>query len=213
MALKPFILEFSIDDGNIDDLRVARLLERYGFKGIFYIAPFYTKVPIMSVRQIKELGNKHEIGGHTVNHILLTNASDEEALKEINGGKTILEDIIEKKITKFAYPRGWCNERIKRLVEGAGFERARTMKLGITNIEGYDRYGLPISAHLYPRLEYRDRGIYTSIIAVYDRARREGNYFNLVMHSVELNRYELWNTLEEILKFIRNYENKNSPIN
>lgn len=196
---------FSVDDGNVFDLKIAELLEKYGFTGIFYIAPFFSKIPVMTVNQIRGISKKHEIGGHTLFHFTLPKLSTNEQIKEILNGKKELEEIIGKKITKFAYPRGHFNEETKKNVELCGFREARTMKVGITNIEGYSNFEIPVSAHLYPRLEYKNKGIYQSIIDKFS----EGNYFNLVMHGEEIIKYDLMEIFEKILIYIKN-ENKNS---
>ena len=50
----------NVDDGSIFDPRIAKLFEKYGFTGVFYIAPFYSKYPMMSVGEIKKLVNSNE---------------------------------------------------------------------------------------------------------------------------------------------------------
>ena len=77
-------INFYCDDGSKEDVRVAELLEKYGFRGIFYIAPFNTK---LSSAEIKRISEKHEIGGHTLNHTRLTYLPISEQFDEIFKGK------------------------------------------------------------------------------------------------------------------------------
>jgi len=142
----------SCDDGTREDVFVAKLLEKYGIKGIFYIPPFYgnsARRPL-KVREIIDISKRHEIGGHTLNHVVLTGVSKEKGFEETMKGKQELERIIKRKITKFAYPKGWFDEDAKDIVRSCGFEEARTMKMGVTNIKGYDKFELPVTCHVYP---------------------------------------------------------------
>jgi peptidoglycan/xylan/chitin deacetylase (PgdA/CDA1 family) len=191
-------LRFSCDDGYKLDLKVAEMLEKYGFTGIFYI-PLINRE--LSNDEIKELSKKHEIGGHTKHHLRLTKYTEEIQKIEIEQGKQELEEIIGKNITKFCYVRGWFNETTKRLVKEAGFEEARTMKFGITDITGYDKYELPITAHLRPRDEYK-KGIVDSILDLFEKSKKEDGYFNLILHSWEVEKYNLWEQLDTILNKI-----------
>jgi len=199
-------LRFSIDDGTVCDYDVAKLLEKYGFTGIFYIAPYFQKYPMLSVGQIKEISERHEIGGHTLSHCVLSKVSETDGIMEILEGKHELEEIIGKPITKFAYCRGHFNNEIKKWVKLCGFKEGRTMKLGITDITNYDDYEIPCTAHMYPRPEYKG-DIRKSVIELYKEAKAKNGYFNLLMHSAELNRYKLWDTLESILNYIKNDNN------
>ena len=190
---------FSCDDGRKEMLRVAKLLEKYKFKGTFYIAPYEAGITL-SVKEMQELSKKHIIGGHTLTHKRLTDCDLSKARVEIEMGKKELEEIIGKKIKTFATPRGWYNPDIICLIKSAGFKEHRTTKMGITDLEGYDRFHLPVSAHLYPRPEYKGN-TYQAIIDKYEEAKK-GGYFNLLMHTNELNRYNYWDMLEDVLDYI-----------
>lgn len=78
-----------------------------------------------------------EIGGHTVNHPILANLSNEEALEEITRGKQIIEGIIDKKIRYFAYPNGKPHQDYKLnqvdIVKKAGFEAAVSTEWGVSS--------------------------------------------------------------------------------
>jgi len=192
------ILRFSVDDGHKLDLRVAEMLEKEGFNGIFYIPSVNRQ---LDIDDIKRLSLKHEIGGHTENHKRLSKLSADEQFYEIYQGKKMLEHFIGKEITSFAYPRGWYTSITKKAVESAGFKEARTMKLGVVDIDGYDRFELPVTAHLRPRDEYKLFPV--DIISLFDKAFKKRGYFNLVIHSWEIEKYNLWSQLEIILKQIR----------
>jgi len=82
------IVTTSWDDGHKLDLKVARLLEKYGIKGTFYVSTFYLKDRLTN-DNIREIDNFHEIRAHTLSHVTLTSVSFERAKKEIEGSKNI----------------------------------------------------------------------------------------------------------------------------
>jgi peptidoglycan/xylan/chitin deacetylase (PgdA/CDA1 family) len=69
-----------------------------------------------------------DVGGHTVNHIKLSEVELRIAKSEIVGCKEHLERIIEKKLHSFSYPHGSYNNDIVQLVSKSGFECAVTCK-------------------------------------------------------------------------------------
>ena len=81
---------------------------------------------MMSESQIKELyGAGIELGAHTVNHPILTQIEDIEALHEIRNSKHTLESITGAPVACFAYPNGRpyrdYDERHVRMVHDCGF--------------------------------------------------------------------------------------------
>lgn len=197
-------LIFSCDDGRKEMLVVAKLLEKYGFKGTFYIAP-YEKGMDLTIKELQYLSRKHIVGGHTLTHQRLTDCDLSQAKVEIEMGKSELEKMIGKKVTKFSTPRGWYNDDIIELIKNAGYKEHRTTKMGITNLKGYDNFHLPVSAHFYPRPEYKEKGVYQSIIDKYEEART-GGYFNVLIHTKELTEYEYWEMLDKVLFYIKERE-------
>jgi peptidoglycan/xylan/chitin deacetylase (PgdA/CDA1 family) len=90
---------------------------------------------MMTDYEVKELSRAGmEIGGHTVNHPILTCADDDEVRQEIVEGKLFLEKLIGKELKYFAYPNGQAkkdyNELHMQLVEEAGFSAALTTNNG-----------------------------------------------------------------------------------
>jgi Predicted xylanase/chitin deacetylase len=86
----------SWDDGDTLDLKLAELLDRSGAKGTFYISKNYRNNRLTE-SQIKDLGERHEIGAHTLTHPDLRALSREEKLNEIKAGKNWLEQVIRKR--------------------------------------------------------------------------------------------------------------------
>jgi peptidoglycan/xylan/chitin deacetylase (PgdA/CDA1 family) len=201
-------LRISIDDGCYLDLKILDYLIKYDLnkKACFYIPPDYSTLFDNDIRKIAEYS---EVGGHTLNHKPIRYLSDDEAFCEVMFGKMVLENIVEKEITKFAYPKGWYSDNDIETVKFCGFSEAVSMKLGIIDKQNYSNYEIPRTAHIYPREEYRKKGIVRSITDIFNEAsKQENGYFNLAMHSWEIQKFGLWGEFDEILKNIYNYNNK-----
>lgn len=102
---------------------------------------------LMSADQVRGLAERGmEVGGHTVNHTILTNASDELARDEITNCKTQLEAIIGQPVRSFAFPNGRrdqdYSERDVAIVREAGFAAAVNTEFGLAR-GGDQVYELP----------------------------------------------------------------------
>jgi peptidoglycan/xylan/chitin deacetylase (PgdA/CDA1 family) len=76
-----------------------------------------------------------EIGGHTVNHPILTKVSAEESWQEMHQGKVYLEKLLGESIRFFAYPNGmprqdYAASHAKQVAE-LGFEAALSTAWGV----------------------------------------------------------------------------------
>lgn len=89
------------------------------------------KKPIMDWGKIKELHHLgFEIGSHSLTHPYLSKIDPKQAWEEIYTSKAILEDKLGSEITAFCYPYGDYDERIRDLVQKAGYKLAFTTKHG-----------------------------------------------------------------------------------
>ena len=86
------------------------------------------------------------IGGHTVNHPILTRLDDAAARAEIVDGKAQLESILDEPISLFAYPNGRPDQDYARrhaeMVRDAGYRAAVTTAAGVAR-PGRDVFQLP----------------------------------------------------------------------
>jgi hypothetical protein len=102
---------------------------------------------MMRPAQIRRLHDEGmEIGGHTVNHPILTVLDDHAARAEIVGGKRRLEEITGAPVTLFAYPNGKPGRdygpRHVELVREAGFAAAVSTLGGVADRDS-DLFQLP----------------------------------------------------------------------
>ena len=204
-------IEFSFDDGHISDLKVVSLLDKYGFKGIFYIPSAQVNRTIqMSAKEIKNgiVLKGHELGGHTVSHPMDLKLVEDKQLKfELENNQLWLESLLGKDVKKFCYPRGRYDDRVIEAVKKAGFTEARTTKvLEIKNDTG-NALTMPTTIHLFQRAEYE--GLDWLIVAkqYFQKALKASEtdqnvFYHCWGHSAELDRYNDWERFEELLKYI-----------
>ena len=96
------------------------------------------------VRRLHRLGMS--IGGHTVNHPILTALSLEAARGEIAANKEDLEGVLGERIRHFAYPNGTPKRDFTlehaQMTKSVGYAAAFTTQPGVTG-QASDRYLLP----------------------------------------------------------------------
>ena len=96
------IITTSWDDGHPLDSKLSSLLLKNKIPGTFYIPLTNQENPVMNHEYIKNLSQNFEIGGHTLNHKVLTLLNDDEINYEISKGKEELEKICGE-VNSFAY--------------------------------------------------------------------------------------------------------------
>jgi len=109
---KPVMISF--DDSHEEHFSIAsKELERYGFRGVFFVMTIAIDKPHYLDRQeIYALAKTgHVIACHTYDHPLLTRSRNIDWTEEIDKPKKLLEQITGKPVRYFAYPYGAWDER------------------------------------------------------------------------------------------------------
>lgn len=130
---KKFIITF--DDGYNDIyFNILPVLKKYGFTAtVFLVVDCIGKTnmwdntgdKILTYSQINELVEQgFSIGSHTLTHPHLTRITIEECIREIKNSKIILEDKFKVEVKTFSYPYNEVNDKIKDIVEKAGYNFA-----------------------------------------------------------------------------------------
>lgn len=194
----------SWDDGCNLDINLAQMLREHDIPGIFFVPNKEVRGKRLTDSQIIDLSKKgFTIGGHTVNHPNDLKLLDEEAqIKEIRDNKIWLEGLIGKKLEWFCYPSGRYNDTTVEVLKGLGYKYARTVVVGETK-EPLDPYRIKTSIHVYPnRKEYNG----FNWLEVAKRKLREANnkegLFHLWGHSWEVEKFGLWEELEELFRLM-----------
>jgi peptidoglycan/xylan/chitin deacetylase (PgdA/CDA1 family) len=212
----------SWDDGHILDHKMAGLLNDYGLPGTFYVAPSNIELPSqerLGDRDLQALSRDFEIGGHTLTHVRLTTLSDPVAAREITDGKDALEQVTGVRLHCFCYPGGEYGRQHPAMVREAGFDLARTVLRGATDIS--PRYETRTSVHAYRHLVdgpaamrlargnlKKARQLYWNwdelAMTVFDRVLATGGVFHLWGHSWEIDKNKDWDRLERVFSYVSN---------
>lgn len=206
MKKPEFKIETSWDDGNVLDMKLASILQRYKLPAVFYIIVERVGEPgYLTWDNIKVLENAgFEIGSHTMSHPTdMKLLHDEQLHYEVQNSKDMLEAVVGHSILKFCYPRGRYDDRVQRKVAEAGYVEARTTGTpGILEVK--DKLAVPGTIHIFQRKEYGELSILEYAISVIDKAKAKGGYVNIWGHSWEIDRDKNWGVLEKILSYAGN---------
>lgn len=190
----------SWDDGREQDLRLAELLRKYMIPAIFYIPSNCD----LNQKEILSIAKDFQIGGHTVNHSPDMKLLNEEQTRyEVEDNRKWLRELTKQEVTSFCYPRGRFNDMTKRVVEEAGYTEARTTKVLYVERNIEDRFETNTAIHVYPnRTEYEGKSWLELAKQLYYKAGEVEGVFHLWGHSWEVDKFGLWEELEEFFKFI-----------
>ena len=224
----PRIVTTSWDDGDDADLKLADFLRSKRIQGTFYVPINYQARPLDPCR-LKDLSSiGFEIGAHGYSHRPLSRLTPAELDEEIAPCKPILEDIIGREVRMFCYPRGRYNTRVIRALQDAGYCGARTTRMLATR-RAFPAFEMPTTLQIFPhqpsayfKNAARSRslaGLQTCLVqwprlgswlelgkSLFDEVLEKGGIWHLCGHTRELDSLGLWDTLAEILDYVRGRE-------
>lgn len=212
----------SVDDGHPLDLRMADLLQSHEIKATFYL-PITNQegAPVLSPTNMRELARSFEVGSHTRSHRFLNTLHGAEAWREIIDGKQQLQDQLGEEVGGFCYPGGRYHHLHKLQVRSAGFRYARTTQNLRIDLE-FPFYEMPTTAQFYPHTRsvffrnfisqrhWRKRSEALSVSlasddwlirlqTLLDLAIEQRGVFHLWCHSIDIEKLQLWNQLDDFL--------------
>jgi len=217
--MKVSLVTTSWDDGHKYDIRLARVLKEYGLSGTFYISPHNREIAkdsLLNPQEISDIGNDFEIGAHTMTHPRLPTLSESQAEAEISESKLTLEVITGKVLSSFCYPAGAYDDIHVQLVRDAGFTYARTIKRhkfavgnpyeAATTLHTYNHWTdigrIAKFAGFRPVRCLQYRAWDAMARDMFDYVKREGGMFHLWGHSWEIDRFQEWERLEDVCRYI-----------
>lgn len=191
------IFETSWDDNCPENKRLAKLLLKYKMPATFYLTG-----KNLNIKETKELIRQgFDIGCHTFTHPMdIKRLSPKQKQAEITAAKKWMEKVLDYEITSFCYPRGRYNDECLRLVQYAGYKEARTTIVLATKFD--DPHKKPTTIHWFDRAEYLGKDLLEIAKEYYDKAKAEDTYFHLWGHGWEIEKYNLWESLEEFFKYV-----------
>lgn len=144
------IVVTSWDDGHPADMKIAELLDRYGFTGTFFVPIENSEGrPVLDKTALRELDGPYEIGSHTYSHVRLDKIEDNHVDEEISCGKSGLEDILGHSVDGFCYPGGRVTNHALKSLREHGVRYARTIENFRLDL-GENPYQLPTTLQVFP---------------------------------------------------------------
>jgi peptidoglycan-N-acetylglucosamine deacetylase len=225
----------SWDDGHPLDLRVAELLTKYGIRGTFYV-PKTAEHGTMTAAHIRRLSPAFEVGAHTLHHVVLTGATEQEAWQEISGSKSWLEDNTGSPCLLFCPPKGRYAGRHLEMIRRAGYLGLRSAELvsldfprrqaGLllmpTTLQAYPHHLLAFARNAIKRTAFGNlwRFVVHSRSTEWPElaqslllhALKTGGVFHLWGHSWELQEAGQWQRLDEVLRFMNEFVSQATPL-
>lgn len=217
------LITTSWDDGSPHDFRLAELLEKYNMTGTFYIPKHNQEHPVMDEPSVRALSRNFEIGGHTLNHVNLREASENTVELEVAGCHKWLEEVTGQEPKSFCIPFGKYKNTTVDAITRAGFTYIRTTELldtggndlpSATTLQLYNHTKTTYALHLIKRARFGNlltwlkgnspgelEHLADYYIRLIDRGR---GVFHLWGHSWEIEEFGLWKKLELIFKRISN---------
>ena len=218
-------LTTSWDDGHPLDLRLAGLLREHNIPATFYI-PRRAPTGTIEPAQIRELAESFEIGGHTLDHVFLTEVSDAEADRQITECKSWVEQMTAKPCTMFCPPAGRFTRHHLQTARESGFAGIRSVELlsvsAPRRVDGLFIMPTTLQAHAHRTMAYArnaaKRGTWASfwqyvlhgcpadweklVEPLLQKALVGGGVFHLWGHSWELELNSQWERLARVLQLL-----------
>ncbi len=210
----------SWDDVTRLDLKLCELLETYKLKGTFFVVNNWIGKEI-SKNELQHISESHEIGAHTLNHVNLTQVRTEVAKREIFESKRLLEKVLGKPVTSFAYPQGCYDKTHVEMVRNAKYLCARTTKPFYT-VSAENPYELNVTIWAYPHALRDIRGMFRlfkllpNLVVnplrikkwnelgkeIFDVLLESGGVFHIFGHAGQVDKIQGWQKLEELLAHV-----------
>ncbi len=142
-SFKKTVVSLTFDDGDADNYQIRSILKENNLRATFYVVSGFTGtegyMTADELRGLYEDGN--EIGGHTVNHLKLTEVRGAELKQEVCQNRVSLLSY-GFAVRSFAYPFGQYDAEAARAVKECGYNSARIVTGGPEQIPPADPYAL-----------------------------------------------------------------------
>ena len=120
------IVTFSYDDGNVNDIRLVELLNRYGVKGTFHLnAVNYLGISGEEKLSIRRRYEGHEISCHTVHHGWPARMPVQSVVRETLEDRRVLEEIAGYPVIGMSYPSNSFSPAAVEAIRSCGIVYSR----------------------------------------------------------------------------------------
>lgn len=188
-------LTMSYDDGNLDDIRLVGIFNKYGLKGTFHLnSGNFGKENYVGAAQAGELYAGHEISVHGKTHPFLDRIPADAVIEEIYEDKKALENAAGYPVRGMSYPYGAYTKELLPILRSLGMEYSRT-------VNATNNFEIPADfLEWHPTTHHN--GDLDGLWERYQGLKPQKKLTVLYIwgHSFEFPRNDNWNVIEEFCK-------------
>lgn len=188
----------SYDDGQIHDLRLIEIFNKYGIKGTFNLnAQNIDREGFVTSKDVKNAYTGHEIAIHGFTHQYFERIPREELIHEILEDRRVLESLCGYPVCGCAYPFGTLSEEVKQELRTLGILYAR----GAVKTRDYEMFNVPPKDFYAwnPTVEHRDPNMFTLLDGFFREGKlRPLSLFYIYGHSYSFHDDNNWDLIERI---------------
>ena len=200
---------FSFDDGVVQDRRLVKLFNKYGFKCTWNINSALLNFPgqitdrghtvdysKIDIYEVKSLYQGHEVAVHSLFHPDLRQESDDSVRLNIETDRLILEKLVGYPIIGMAYPGGVFDDRVVDIIKNkTAIKYSRT----IQNTYNFGRQEDLLRFN--PTVHSMDFDNLSKLIDKFIEMKPEEDQILFIWgHAYELDFKDTWDRFEEIIK-------------
>ena len=181
----------SYDDGNLTDIRLIEIFDKYGIKGTFHLnSGLFYKENRINGEDIAEIYKNHEVAAHGVQHATLYNLTNHGVIEEILNDRRELERLTGKIVRGMSYANGVNPPYVAEIAGNCGIEYSRT-----TRATG--KLTLPENFLLWhPTCHHKNCEDITNVFA--DLTYNSGHLLYIWGHSIEFETDKNWDLIERV---------------
>ncbi|MBQ8716864.1 MAG: polysaccharide deacetylase family protein [Clostridia bacterium] len=192
-------LTMSYDDGQVHDIRLLEIFNKYGIKGTFHLNSGKLDDEagkFLTSEQVATVFDTHEVSVHSLTHPYLERVSDEEVVYEIVEDRKNLEKLCGYPVRGMSYPFGTYDTQLIEKLRVLGMQYSRTIKpAGVWSSP--DDFKIPDDfMQWHPTCHHADEKLF-DYLAAFKRNKRPLALFYVWGHSFEFPRGDGWTRIEE----------------
>lgn len=194
------------DDGVVEDIRLIKILRRFGAKASFNLNFGLHKehrsttwkylgtkeVWRLAKSELRDVYDGFLVANHCYTHAPLGRVAPDIGEREVRDGRDALEQHFGTPVTGFAYPGGSYNPAAEELVRAAGHIYARTIRM----VDKVFPPENPMAFH--PHCDFKDPRFREK----FERARQADDVFYFMGHSYEIMTESDWQAFEDQIAWL-----------